>query len=238
MGKKFKGKTCVYCGTRNSSDSGDHVFSREFFLPDRRNNLPQVPACTKCNREKSVLEHYLTAVLPFGAKHTDAAINLEKMVPPRLAKNRKLHRHLAQERKEIWAKENGLFLPSIKIPFDSKKLDGLFSFIVKGLMWYHWGIILTPNTFVRSGYIKNIAENLFQDLFNKNASKRVRRDLGDGTIIYEGAQGVDSPYLSLWKFLVYGGVKVGDSQSAPLETPTLIWGLTGRSINIPKIWDA
>lgn len=237
MSKKFKGKACIYCGKQNSSDSGDHVFAREFFLPDRRNNLPQVPACTKCNREKSILEHYLTTVLPFGAKHSDAAINLEKMVPPRLAKNIKLHHHLTEKRKDIWAEEKGLFLPSIKIPFDSKKLDRLFCFIVKGLIWYHWGVLLTPNTFVRAGCITNKAEKLIQDLLNKNASQRVKSDLGSGTIIYEGAQGIDSPYLSLWKFLVYGGVKLGDDQSAPLETPTLIWGLTGRSKSIPKIWD-
>ena len=160
------------------------------------------------------------------------------MVPRRLAKNRKLHQHLAQGIEDIWANENGLFLPSIKILIDSKKLEQLFCFIVKGLMWYHWRVLLTPDIYVRAGYIRNTAQKAFQEFFRRKASQRGGNDLGDGTIIYEGAQGVDSPYVSFWKFLVYGGVKVGDDPAIPLETPTLIWGLTGRNKIIPDSWGA
>ncbi len=184
------------------------------------------------------MEHYLTAMLPFGAKHVDAAINLETMVPPRLAKNKKLHYALAQDREDLWVHENGLFRLRTKIPFDSTKLNQLYCFIIKGLMWHHWGVLLTPNIFVRAGCIRKTAEKAFQDLINGNASQRAGRDLGDGTIIYEGAQGVDSPYFSIWKFLVYGGVELGGDPATPLETPTLIWGLTGRNKIIPDSWGA
>src|ERR1700722_9395653 len=101
MSKKFKKKTCVYCCGKGISTTGDHVFAREFFLKSRRATLPQVPACAPCNKEKSELEHYLTAVLPFGGRHDDASINLETMVPPRLAKNAKLHRGLGQRSSSI-----------------------------------------------------------------------------------------------------------------------------------------
>lgn len=63
MSKKYKGKICVYCADAISV-TGDHVFAREFFLETQRDNLPQVPACEKYNNRKSVLEHYLTTVLP------------------------------------------------------------------------------------------------------------------------------------------------------------------------------
>lgn len=235
--KRFKGKTCVYCGKPNCSTTGDHVFAREFFLPDKRGNLPKVPACKRCNGDKSELEHYLTAVFPFGACHADAATHLEEMVPPRLAKNRKLHYRLAQERDYSWVHQNGLFRPTMKLPFDSTKLNQLFCLIVKGLMWYHWSVLLTSDVFVRAGCLMNKAEQLFQNFFNKNASQRVIVDLGDGTIHYEGVQGVDSPYLSLWKFLVYGGLRLGDDPIAPSEISSLIWGLTGRSKIIPDLWD-
>ena len=59
MGKGFKGKTCVYCAAAPAATM-DHVFAREFFLVDRRANLPKVPACQACNSAKSGLEHYLT----------------------------------------------------------------------------------------------------------------------------------------------------------------------------------
>jgi hypothetical protein len=236
MGKKFKGKTCVYCGIPKSSQTGDHIFAREFFLPDRRKNLPQVPACEKCNNEKSGLEHYLTAILPFGGRHADAFTNLEKMTPPRLEKNKKLLHQISGKREYIWAEENGIFRLSMKIPFDSCKLDKLFCLIVKGLIWHHWKVLLTSNIFVRAGSIMKAAEQLFQNFFNGISSQRVNNDLGKGTIRYEGIQSVECPYLSLWKFSFYGGLKFGDDPKAPSETPTLIWGLTGKTKAIPDIW--
>jgi hypothetical protein len=87
MSKRFKGLLCAYCSQRPAV-TGDHLFAREFFLKTQRANLPQVPTCDRCNGEKSKLEHYLTAVLPFGGRHPDALTNLSQMVEPRLAKNK------------------------------------------------------------------------------------------------------------------------------------------------------
>jgi hypothetical protein len=84
MGKKFKGMKCAYCLDAPAT-TVDHVFSREFFLVEDRGYLPEAPACKRCNDEKSRMEHYLTAVLPFGGRHTQARVNLESHVPPRLA---------------------------------------------------------------------------------------------------------------------------------------------------------
>jgi len=75
MSKRFKNKLCVYCLKNPSTPTGDHIFAREFFMQDRRANLPKVPACKHCNNEKSQLEHYLTAVLPFCGRHPDASGN-------------------------------------------------------------------------------------------------------------------------------------------------------------------
>jgi hypothetical protein len=94
MGKGSKGKTCVYCASAPASTM-DHVFAREFFVVDRRANLPKVPACAACNGAKSQLEHYLTAVLPFGSQHADGLAHLSGMVPGRLARNQKLARRLS-----------------------------------------------------------------------------------------------------------------------------------------------
>ena len=77
MSKRFKGKICAYCSTRPAV-TGDHIFARAFFLEDKRDNLPQAPACAECNGLKSTLEHYLTTVLPFGGRHPGASENLEK----------------------------------------------------------------------------------------------------------------------------------------------------------------
>jgi len=80
MGKRFKGKTCVYCATAGASETGDHILAREFVPVARRSQIPQVPACRRCNKDKSDLEHYLTAGLPFGGRHADAAATCKTMV--------------------------------------------------------------------------------------------------------------------------------------------------------------
>jgi hypothetical protein len=229
MSKKFKNKVCVYCGRENASATEDHVFAREFFLLTKRHNLPQVPACRKCNNEKSTLEHYLLSVLPFGAQHTDAIVNLESMVPARLAKNAKLHRRLAVGMNREWIKDNGIVLPRLTLPLDSAKLDELFRFIVKGLLWHHWEVVLTAEYFVGAGTLSGQGERIFLDLFNKNANARVSVDLGDGTLQYDGVQGFNCPQLSIWKFKMYGGLKLSGAADVSLETPSLVWGLTCRN---------
>jgi hypothetical protein len=72
MGKRYKGKTCVYCAAAGASETGDHLLAREFVPVADRSQIPQVPACRPCNKDKSDLEHYLTAVLLFGGRQADA----------------------------------------------------------------------------------------------------------------------------------------------------------------------
>ncbi|QUN41481.1 hypothetical protein KEH56_18815 (plasmid) [Burkholderia cenocepacia] len=65
--KRFRNKTCVYCGLEQGANTADHVIAREFFLLAGRDNLPKVPACQECNTAKSRLEHYVLSVLLMGA---------------------------------------------------------------------------------------------------------------------------------------------------------------------------
>src|SRR5262245_43820090 len=104
MSKKFKGSVCVYCASK-AAESRDHIFAREFFLKSDRKDLPQAPACKACNKAKSDLEHYLTTVLPFGARHDSATENLEIMVPGRLANNLRLTRQLQAGKGQMWTRE-------------------------------------------------------------------------------------------------------------------------------------
>ena len=228
MGKKFKGKTCVYCA-KNLSDTGDHVFAREFFLPRVRGILPKVPACNDCNSEKSGYEHYLASLLPFGARYGDARITLETMVPKRLAKNLKLHRTLSQQQMKILSKENRrLYRPTIVLPFHFAQLKKLFEMVVKGLVWYHWQTLLTEEYFVQVLALTKIGEDFFDHhFFALKTRARVNVSLGNGALSYEGVQGVDYPQITAWRFSVYGGVKLSESTDAPDGVSSRIGTLTG-----------
>lgn len=225
MSKKFKGELCVYCAQR-PSESGDHVFAREFFLPKDRHDLPKVPACEKCNGAKSELEHYLAAVLPFGGRHEGAEANLETMVPKRLRKNRKLTIQLAEQTVRLWSEEReGLWVPALAVPLDPVPLESLFVLVTRGLIWYHWRTYLTEEHSVKAFLLTRPREPLFDQYLLPGAP--VRANLGNGTFVYEGVQGEDCRQLSVWRFSAFGGVKlVGDPQ-APDETSSRIGVLTG-----------
>src|SRR2546429_3666489 len=121
VSKKFKGLRCAYCAVREAV-TGDHIFAREFFLPSARANLPKAPICAECNNEKSKLEHYLTTVLPFGGRHPDASENLASMVPKRLGRNVRLHRHLKEKQKVVFVPDkDGKLEDTIAIPFEGDR---------------------------------------------------------------------------------------------------------------------
>ncbi len=224
MSKKYKGKTCVYCSKPNSSQTADHVIARNFFLINKRRDLPQVPACKSCNAEKSKLEHYLTAVLPFGGQHEDASQNLNSMVKPRISKNEKLAKALYQGQQLVLVSRNGSpWTVEMTLPFDGIKADQLFRLITKGLAYWAWGIDLPDEEcIVVASFLISRGEKMFQQLFAMNAKARVHGNLGDGTFIYEGAQAVDDPRFTVWRMSIYGATVGG----APAERCRIVYAIT------------
>ena len=216
MSKKFKGKRCAYCAEREAV-TGDHIFAREFFLVSERANLPQAPICDECNNRKSKLEHYLTTVLPFGGLHPTSLENLESMVPKRLRKNAKLHRELAAGQQRVLTKApGGEHQHTLTIPLDGPRLDELFAMIARGLIWYHWQVYLEKNYAVQTHSVTQFGERFFDDyLFKLNARNRVRGSPGNGAFTYEGAQAVDDPGITIWRFNIYGGLVSCEDPTAP-----------------------
>lgn len=226
--KKFKGKFCVY-GCHRLATTPDHVFAREFFLPGTSYEPIKVPACVQCNNEKSQLEHYLTALLPFGGRHRDASLNLEQMVPKRLARNAKLHRLLSEHKGTTWVKDNGdVYVPTMTLPVDFHKTEQLFKFITMGLIWHYWQVRLTAAHFITVLALSQHGEQEFdRKFFRVNHAAHVSNDLGQGTFIYEGVQGVDNPEITVWRFSIYGGLTLGGDPRAPDEGSSVIGVMTG-----------
>ena len=205
MGKRYKSKTCVYCAAAGKSETGDHVLAREFVPAAHHSQIPQVPACRQCNKDKSDLEHYLTTVLLFGGRHVDAVANLQNDGPRRLAKNQRLHRELAQSSRPIWTrKPSGL----VAVPIDGEKAKKLVGFVVRGLMWHHWKTVLGPDCFVDVHSVPARGEAFFNRCLNMGASDRVRANIGNGALVYEGAQGTDNPQVSVWALSILGGAQM------------------------------
>jgi hypothetical protein len=221
MKHKFHGQQCVYCGA--NAETSDHTIGRKFFLEEQRANLPQVPACVRCNNRKSHLEAYLMIVLPFGAKNPDARKILEKLVPPRLEKNAKLYRNIQRG----FLKSGGQ-----SIPFEHNQLTELFAMVAQALLWQHWRVRLGEGHGAIGSIFSDQAERFFRQML-VSAPRRVTGNLGEGTFSYEGSQMGHYPELSLWKFQFYGGVDFGGDSR--VSRASLAMALTGRSDLIQRL---
>ena len=225
--KRYKNQPCVYCRKQPSED-GDHVVCRQFFPINRRGDLPKVPACKACNNEKSLLEHYLTAVLPFGARHQDAGEVLQ-MTPGRLAKNRALHERLASGLRHFLHSVNGTpWELDMTVPLDGHAVEKLFEFIVRGLAWHHWKVELDERHFVRASFLIPAARHRFDAVFAGNARPRVNESVAGDGFRYEGVQAQENPALTMWRMTLYG-LEVGDGPGG--EREKVVYGLT-----VPKEW--
>lgn len=232
MGKRFKGKLCAYCATAEAT-TDDHIFAREFFTGADRRNLPKAPACAECNNAKSVLEHYLTAVLPFAGRHPQAAENLLRGVPGRLAKNARLNRELRGSMKPAWMRVNqGLYQPARILDFDGSKLEAWLRLVARGLLWHHW------NTYLRLGdeasvmFLPDSGSAILHGLISTlRPAREVTENLGNGTVCYNGLQAADPPQLTIWTIRMYGGLVVSDTGTAGTdgEVPScsVWWVITG-----------
>ena len=155
-----------------TASTEDHVFSRKTFRTTSRENALVVPCCQTCNGHKAVLEHYAGAVLLFASNHPDAAINLESVGARRLAKNRKLSRHIAETMRRAWQFDprTGLFSQEMAFDVDASKISDLVSMMAKGLLWLFGNAALTNEHDTKCVWLyKNGGEEKFRLCLSRTA---------------------------------------------------------------------
>jgi hypothetical protein len=208
--KKYKNKLRVYCRRRQSA-TADHVFPRELFHIEQRNQIPKVPSCEQCNNEKSRLEHYLTAVLPFGATHSDAKRALSVDAAKRLNNNHKLHKTLNNGFSYVHIPlENGGFQNRLGVTLDHEVLHDWIGFVGRGLMWYHWDKRLPLKCHFEVFTPSSRGIEYLSYLFQQSSTLRVDVQLGDGTVRYKGVMSEIDEGLSIWAIQLLGGMTVSD----------------------------
>jgi len=233
MSKRYKGKLCVYCQDKPSINQGDHVFARGLFLEAERRNPIKVPACDECNNKKSLIEHYLASLLPFGGRHADAEETLNSLVPTRLEKNLKLKRELNEGMKYVWSNDKtGISIRNLTVPFDGIRYAELFKYIAKALSWHHWGSYIKTESDILSVSLTQTGEEAFEKfLFPLKSSHKIEAMIGNNSIKYKGMQAVENDQISIWKFQIYNGVVVSNLEHEGFDKSSCIGVLTGP----PKI---
>ena len=202
--KKYKGRTCVYCAEA-VSETADHVVCRNFFLPEYRDNLPKVPACLECNGAKSKIEHYLTALLPFGSGHPAALSGQTKQVERRLRRNRPLREQLSNEMKRLRiCKSDGQKEDMLALPIDGSKWLEYLELVVRGLVWHEWGEVIPSSYVIRVvSLIKRKFELFENHILTLGEKERVAGRFAGGAFCYSGTSAPDDRAFTVWRISLY-----------------------------------
>lgn len=229
MSKRGKNNKCVYCLARATTK--DHVFAREFFLPEHRADLPWAPACARCNKKKSDLEHYLITALSFGARHEQAREYLMESVLRRLPRNKRLGRQIAASLHPVFSREeNGLYMPTAAMDFDGSKIEAFLKLVARGLAWHHWQTYIGSGCEVRVMLMADMLALTFESMIHEKNANRVSNDIGNRALKYDGLQSPVTPELTIWGITMYGGVALSGGTSrdgGPIQTSSRWIAITG-----------
>lgn len=226
MSKKYKGKRCVYCGVQEST-TADHVVCREFFPAEQRDGLPQAPACSDCNTHKSKLEHYLTSLLPFGARDETGSRMLRTKVGRRLDKNERLRRSLQKGMRPVNVAQDGVERPTSSVPFDGEQYLRLCRLIIRGLVWWEWNHVVPREHSVRAVAASEVGRVFFQDLLAMSPKLQVNRSLAGGAFTYRATRSSEDAAFTAWEFAFYGGALMAGVDADGRLIPLSTYGLSG-----------
>ncbi|KUO64485.1 MAG: hypothetical protein APF80_04800 [Alphaproteobacteria bacterium BRH_c36] len=210
--KKFRNKTCAYCGVPGASATGDHVFAREFFLVRHRANLPQVPACASCNSEKSRLETYLLQIMPLGANHPEAQETIQTLMPKRAAHraNKVLHDVIDNSRETVWLTvQTGQQHERIPVYLDADRLRSWCGLVGRGLAFFHWGVV-TPDYKVEAiPLAPKVEHDILAMARRYKGGEYAEGSVGNGAFAYRGFKCADGEPASIWMINMYGRMPIG-----------------------------
>lgn len=121
------------------------------------------------------------------------------------------------------------------IPFENKPLEELCAMIAKALASQHFDVRLGSGYSAIASVFMNESKSGFAQLLAALERCTSPEILGEGTFKYEGAQAVDYPELTLWRFEIYGGVDFGGDPN--IHGPSsLVMAATGRSEMIGNLF--
>ena len=210
--KRYKGKDCAYCGEPGTTSTNDHVVPKSFFLDAERGpelHLPQVPACARCNNEKSRLEGYVSSTLLIGSRHPEADRYRREKVAPRLDRNKGLRNELNIDAPPSWIKINGVLQQVHMIRIDSGKIEQLLQLIVRGLYRYHYGKPLPGEMRPHVSMIRPEAEaSMWAGVshFFPPEVARINCNLGRGSFIYSCVQSPVHDGFTAWVLGLHGKI--------------------------------
>jgi hypothetical protein len=180
---------CAYCATATATEE-DHVVARQFFPDDPRwrANLPKVPCCAACNRDKQRVEDGPAVWFQFGDGSEGATKVVAGRVPRTLAKNRRLLREIHEKTQEVWvAGPSGIVARRLALRLGKRELADAhrwFTLVLRGLFRFETGSTLPADH--RIFLIKPETEQQYRHVLKllPNTSTVATRAFGNGEFKY------------------------------------------------------
>lgn len=163
--KAQAGDTCVYCGVTltnrkiatDTAATDEHVIPQTVFL-EPREHMVKVPACWRCNHEKSKDDGYFREKLVLDDRVTDHSIAMQirdGAVMSAVAKN---HSVFAREALMHGVHltvpgSDGRMRDVVMVPVSNDRIQRSFTAIGRGMYFAHTGEVLAPDTEVIAGEI-------------------------------------------------------------------------------------
>jgi len=114
----------------------------------------------------------------------------------------------------------------MSLPLEGEKLIELFEYIIKGLAYWHWKVILPPEScLAKASYFTSAGAEWFERLISYTAKHRVNVNLGNGVFIYEGAQSAECSELTVWRMSLYGA-EISGGHTTYAERCANAYGIT------------
>lgn len=192
---------CVLCGKRPATTK-DHIPPKGIFPKPRPNDLVSVPACFKCNlgasKHDELFRVYLSMHVGIDSPSTKAL--WEKHAYRSLRHNRKLHKTLLSRMKEVDLKtEGGVYLGRRTIfLWDSEAHDLTVKRIIKGLYYYHYGLILPSNSYLRVNWHKSLTPEM-----EEMSRDWAHHSVTNGNFQYRYGRAAGEEHQSIWLFQFY-----------------------------------
>jgi hypothetical protein len=192
---------CVLCGKRVATTK-DHVPPKGIFPKPRPNDLIKVPACFKCNHCASSTDEMFRVYLSLhvGTDTPRTKTLWEKHALRTINHNRKLKQKIIKGMKPVYVRSQGGIIlgREMGILWDSEVHDSIITRTVRGLYFYHFGVVLPPESKFKINWHRSLTIEM-----EEMSRSWDNHSIANGDFQYRYGRSEESPDKSIWLFQFY-----------------------------------
>ena len=186
---------------------------------EKREGILKVPACIKCNGEKSGYEQYLQTVLPLAGVDEVSRERVATQFQTRLDGNKRLKRELMESLEHTLVPTKYGVRQAMRVKYEPEILLNFSKMLARALHFHFVGTIVSADQDVQSTHMSTTEANSIFAALPDDENHRVNFSFSES--VFECRAGWQSDKrVSFWEFKFYGGLDLrsGAKPSESLDT--------------------